>query len=160
MHPSPKVGVFPRYIFDKIVPNTIYIMQHNHHYNPKDPISIQQFVYLIPVLGFFPALWSLYRHNGTAQEQATCRLAVTLAFTWLCSNLLLQGGATITEIPQLPVLLTSSVLTTTYFLVNFGLMVRLWQKHPLWLPGISPMAEKLLRNYLGDGSPKPPSNHL
>ncbi|MBS0018765.1 MAG: hypothetical protein KFF72_20860, partial [Arthrospira sp. SH-MAG29] len=61
--------------------------------------------------------------------------------------------ASLAEIPELPVLLTSSVLTTTYFLVNFGLMVRLWKDKPLWLPAISPFAEKVMRRYLGDNPP-------
>ncbi|AMW31045.1 MULTISPECIES: hypothetical protein [Arthrospira] len=127
-------------------------MRH-HRDQPSDRISIQQFVYLIPVLGFFPALWTLYRHQGTPQERATCRLVVTLAFSWLAGNLLLRGGASLAEIPELPVLLTSSVLTTTYFLVNFGLMVRLWKDKPLWLPAISPFSEKVMRRYLGDNPP-------
>jgi hypothetical protein len=123
-------------------------MKTNDRPGDPDRRSLRQFVYLIPVIGFFPALWTLYRHDGDDRDRATCRLAVTLALAWLFGNLLLQSGATVTETSALPVLVTSSVLTTTYFIVNFGLMVRLWKNRPLWLPGVSQIAERVLGRHL------------
>ncbi|MEB3882377.1 hypothetical protein [Lyngbya sp. CCY1209] len=123
-------------------------MKSNDLHGDPDRRSLRQFVYLIPVLGFFPALWALYRQDGSDRDRATCRLAVTLALGWLFGNLLLQSGANITETSTLPVLITSSVLTTSYFIVNFGLMVRLWKNQPLWLPGVSRIAEGVLGRHL------------
>jgi hypothetical protein len=42
----------------------------------------------------------------------------------------------------------SSLLTTSYFIVALGLMVRLWKRQPLWLPGISRVAEQVVGKHL------------
>ncbi|WP_413160894.1 hypothetical protein ACL6C3_20505 [Capilliphycus salinus ALCB114379] len=122
--------------------------------NQTDPLEypdaphVRLFVYLVPVIGVFPALWTLYRRQGTPQHQATSRLAVTLALAWLLGHLALEAGSGTTEFLKMPLLLSSSILTTTYFIVCFGLMIRLWQRQPLWLPGISQLAERVLGKHL------------
>ena len=122
--------------------------------NPTDPLEYpdeQQarlFVYLVPVIGVFPALWTLYRRQGTPQHRAASRLAVTLALGWLLGHLALEAGSGATEFLKMPLLLSSSILTTSYFIVCFGLMVRLWRRQPLWLPGISQLAERVLGKHL------------
>lgn len=124
-------------------------MMSNHDpFEHPDTERQQLFVYLIPVIGFFPALWTLYRHNGTKQQQAVSRLVILLAFSWLAGLLLLEVGSQTTESLTLPMLLTSSVLTTTYFIVSWGLMVRVWKRQPLWLPGFSRVAEQVLGKHL------------
>ncbi len=117
--------------------------------NQIDPLEhpenqhIGLFVYWVPVIGVFPALWTLYRRQGTPQHLHSSRLAVTLALGWLLGHLALEAGSSASEIGRIPLLLGSSILTTSYFIVCFGLMIRLWQRQPLWLPGISPLAERL-----------------
>ena len=101
--------------------------------NPDLPASQQRdrlklFIYLVPIFGFFPALFSLYRRQGSRQEQAISRLVVTLAFGWLAAYLLLGMGAETSEVFSLRLLVTSSLLTTGYFLTNLWLMVRLWRR--------------------------------
>jgi hypothetical protein len=105
----------------------------------------RMFLYLIPIVGVFPALWTLYRRreNSDAAELATSRLAVTLAGLWLSGYILLETSAGTSETLHLPFLIASTVLTSTYFLVNLGLMVRLWKKIPLWLPGVSKISDRL-----------------
>ena len=115
--------------------------------NP-DIKHLQLFLYLIPVFGFFPALWTLYRRQGTREQQTLSRLAVTLALCWLLSYIFLGTGAQISEGLALPLLLTNSVLTSSYFLVNIWLMVRLWQRQPPQLPWISRISKRLWRKYL------------
>ena len=39
------------------------------------------FVLMIPVIGFFPALWTLYRRQGSPERKAVSRLAIALAFS-------------------------------------------------------------------------------
>ena len=119
-------------------------MNNHDPFEHPDTERLQLFVYLIPVIGFFPALWTLYRRNGTKQQQAVSRLVILLAFSWLAGLLLLEVGSQTTESLTLPLLLTSSVLTTTYFIVSWGLMVRVWKRQPLWLPGFSRVAEQVL----------------
>ncbi len=104
---------------------------------------LQLFIYLVPIVGFFPAVWTLYRRQGTKQERALSRLVITLALGWLFGYILLGTGAQTSESLTLPLLLTSSLLTSGYFLVNIWLMVRLWQRKPLRLPGISRLSDRL-----------------
>lgn len=101
------------------------------------------FIYLIPVFGFFPAWWTLYRGQGTPKEKSISRLAIALALMWLSGYILLGTGMQYSELPHLSLWIANSAFTTTYFLVNFGLMIRLWLNKPLWLPGISRIGDRL-----------------
>jgi hypothetical protein len=120
----------------------------------RDPLEnpeldrVNLFVLLIPVIGFFPALWKLYRHEGSPEHKAVSRLAIALALSWLLGHILLEAGAISAESWTLPMLLMSSLLTTSYFIVSLGLMFRLWKRQPLWLPGISHLAEQLVGKHL------------
>ena len=109
---------------------------------------LELYIYLTPVIGFFPALWTLYRHQGSREQLAVSRLAVTLAFSWLLGYILLGAGADAWESWQLPLLLTNSLLTSGYFVVSIWLMIRLWQRQPLRLPVISRIADRLVRKHL------------
>jgi hypothetical protein len=110
---------------------------------------LQLLIYLVPVIGFFPALWTLYRKQGTREQQAVSRLSVTLALGWLLGYiLLLSAGAQSSEFWTLRLLVMNSLLTSGYFLVSIGLMVRLLQRKPPRLPGISRFAEGTVRKHL------------
>ncbi len=115
--------------------------------NP-DLKRLELFLLVTPILGFFPALWNLYRRKGSQEERSASRLAVTLALMWVLGTLLLQAGSNAGEFGSLPLLLTTSLFSTSYFLVSFALMVRVWKRQPLWLPGISQIAEKVLGKHL------------
>jgi len=114
----------------------------------QDLKHLHLFFYLVPVVGFFPALWTLYRRQGNREQQAVSRLAVTLALAWLCAYLLLGTGAQVSEVLTLRLLFMNSLLTSGYFLVNLWLMVLLWQRKSLRLPGISRFAERVVRRHL------------
>lgn len=121
----------------------------------QDPYQEQKlkrlrlFIYLVPVVGFFPALWRLYRQQGDRQEQTTSRLAVTLALSWLLGYCLLWTGASQTsEFMTLRLLFANGMLTSAYFLVCFVLMVRLWRRKSLKVPGFSRIAEGVIRKHL------------
>jgi hypothetical protein len=111
---------------------------------------LQLFVYLVPVFGFFPALWTLYRRQGTREQQAVSRLSVTLALGWLLGYILLSAGAAgqASEFWMIRLLFINSLLTSGYFLVSIGLMARLWKRQHLRLPGISRIAEGTVRKHL------------
>jgi hypothetical protein len=114
----------------------------------SDLKRLQLYVYLIPVLGFFPALWTLYRRQGTREQQAVSRLSVTLAFGWLLGYIFLSAGGQASEFWTLRLLFANGLLTSGYFLVTIGLMVRLWQGKLPRLPGISRVAERTVRKHL------------
>ncbi|MCU0568132.1 MAG: hypothetical protein MUF49_16225 [Oculatellaceae cyanobacterium Prado106] len=115
----------------------------------QDSQQLQVLIYLIPVLGFFPAIWSLYRQQNSAspvdrQQRNASRLAVLLTSGWFIGYMLLGAGANLSDTHALPLLIAASLLTSGYFLVNLWLMIRLWQRKPIRLPGISALGDRLL----------------
>lgn len=92
---------------------------------------LQMFLCLVPIVGFFPSLWTLYRRNGTREQRQASQLAVKLALGWLTGNLLLQAGMQTSQGAIVPLLILASLLTSGYFLTNLWLMVRLWKRQPI-----------------------------
>jgi glucose-6-phosphate-specific signal transduction histidine kinase len=109
----------------------------------KDIQRLKLFLYLMPVVGFFPALWTLYYRSGDRQQQDLSRVIVTLTLAWLMSYLLLGIGAETIDAFSLQLWLTSSILTSSYFGVHIWLMVRLWQRKSVRLPGISQLGDRI-----------------
>ncbi len=121
----------------------------------KDPFQeenlkqLQLFIYLVPVLGLLPSLWTLYSSKGSKEQKKVSRLSVTLALSWLIAySLLWIGSAQTTEFATMRLLFINSMLTSGYFLVCLGLMVRLWKRKSPRLPLFSRIAEGFVRKYL------------
>lgn len=110
--------------------------------------QLQLFFLLTPVLGFFPALWTLYRRQGSREQQAVSRLAVTLALGWLITYTLLAFSWDTPQLWTLRLLLTNGLLTSGYFGVSIWLMIRVRQGKLPRLPGISSIAEGAIRKHL------------
>jgi len=110
--------------------------------NPAEQ-HLKLFLYLVPVVGFFPALWSLYYRSGTKQEKDLSRVVVTLTLSWLMAYILLGVGADVSDSAAVPLLISSSVITSGYFLTNIWLMIRLWQRKSVRLPIISQIGDRL-----------------
>jgi hypothetical protein len=118
-------------------------------YKEHDLDRLQTFFCLIPVLGFFPALWILYRQQGHSKQLSeqlnVSRLVVTLTLGWLLGYLLLGASAQLSHasiVSTLSLLILSSLLTSGYFLANLWLMIRLWQRKSLRLPGFSQLGDR------------------
>ncbi|MHC5936283.1 hypothetical protein [Nostoc sp.] len=117
--------------------------------NPQCPIpKTQLLLYLIPIIGFFPSLWTLYRGQGSREQLATSRLSITLALIWLLGYLLLASGAATSDFLTLRLFILNSFLTSGYFLVSVWLILRLMQGKSGRLPGFSTLAERVLGKYL------------
>jgi uncharacterized membrane protein YqjE len=114
----------------------------------SDLNRLQIFVSLIPVIGFFPALWTLYRRQGTKEQQTASRLSVTLAFAWLLGYIFLSVGEEYSDFFSLRLLIMNTMLTSGYFVVSLALMVRVWQRKSLRLAGITSVAEGIVRKHL------------
>ncbi|HIK56004.1 MAG TPA: hypothetical protein IGS37_12675 [Synechococcales cyanobacterium M55_K2018_004] len=112
-------------------------------YDPQAMKRLRMFVYLIPVIGFFPALWSLYRKQGDRREQIVSRTAVVMALVWIVGYVSLGSGAQSSESLGLSLWIANSVLTSGYFVTNLWLMLRLWQGKSTWLPGVSEVGDRL-----------------
>ncbi len=106
--------------------------------------KIQLILYLIPAIGFFPSLWTIYRRQGNREQLAVCRLSITLAFTWLLGYALLATGAATSDFLALRLLILNSFCTSGYFLVSIWLIFRIIQGKSHRLPGLSNLAQKLL----------------
>jgi hypothetical protein len=108
----------------------------------------QLLLYLIPIIGVFPSLWTLYRHQGNREQRAVSRLSLTLGFTWLLGYLFLATGAATSEFLALRLLILNTFLTSGYFLVSLWLIVRIIQGKSRRLPGFSNLAEQVVGKYL------------
>lgn len=116
-------------------------MKRPDPYGERDLKRLQMFITLIPIVGFFPALWALYRQQGSREQRQVCRLVVTLAMGWIVGYVLLAAGIHSTN--DVSLLIMSSLLTSGYFLINIWLMVRLWQRKSLRVPGVSQISDRL-----------------
>ncbi|WP_438822863.1 hypothetical protein [Nostoc favosum] len=117
--------------------------------NAQCPIpKTQLLLYLIPIIGFFPSLWTLYRGQGSREQLAISRMSITLALTWLLGYLLLATGAATSDFFGLRLFILNSFLTSGYFLVSVWLILRLMQGKSGRLPGFTTLAERVLGKYL------------
>jgi hypothetical protein len=111
----------------------------------RDLQHLQSFIYLIPVIGAIPALWILSRGQGTREQRSTSRAALMLAFVWAVGYVLLAAGTHSANGSPLPFLVLSSLLTSSYFVASVWLMMRVWQRKPLNLPGMPQESDRPLR---------------
>jgi len=105
-------------------------------------------LYLIPIIGFFPSLWTLYRGHGSREQLAISRLSITLALSWMFGYLLLASPAATSDFFTLRLFILNSFLTSGYFLVSIWLILRVIQGKSRRLPGFSTLAERVLGKYL------------
>jgi hypothetical protein len=133
-------------------------MKNLEHSNNRNLNHLKLFFYLIPILGFFPSLWTLYHHGNQSrgvggvggvgeqecqrEQLALSRLSVTLSGCWLLGYFLLGIGAE-SEFFKLRFLMLNTLLTSGYFLVSIWLMFRLSSGKSVRLPGFSRLAERV-----------------
>lgn len=99
-------------------------------------------IYLLPVVGVLPALWTLYRTSANSEQKKASRLSIMLLLLWLISYIsLFMGAGQASDIFAFRLLYTNALLTTGYFVICFGLMFRLQQGKSPYLPLISYLIE-------------------
>jgi hypothetical protein len=96
--------------------------------------SLKLMLYFMPVFGIIPALWSLNHESSTRAERNASRMAIKLALTWFASYMLFDVGAQNIDALHLPLLLTSSLITSGYFVMNLWLVILLWQRKSVDVP--------------------------
>ena len=108
---------------------------------------LETFLYLTPVIGLLPSMWAIYRRQRDKRQLAVCRLSIFLTFTWLTLYLGLDVGADLaggsTSI-GVRLLFANGLLTSGYFITSLWLMMLLWQKKSVRLPGFSALAERTI----------------
>ena len=124
------------------------LSQEPTHHRDLDALSrLETFLYLTPVVGLLPSMWAIYRCQRDKRQLAVCRLSVLLAFTWLSIYLSLNVGADLSGASAVGyrLLFLNSLTTSGYFMASVWLMVLLWQKKSLRLPGFSVLAERTIQ---------------
>jgi hypothetical protein len=127
-----------------------------HHRDIDALAKLETFLYLTPVIGLLPSIWAIYRRQKDKRELAACRLSILLAFLWLTTYLSLNVGADLSGASALGLrlLFLNSLATSSYFITSLWLMMLLWQKKSLRLPGFSALAERTI-NLSEPAAPQP-----
>lgn len=100
------------------------------------------YIYLFPVLGLIPSLWTLSQGKGTPQQKSVSRLSVSLTICWLITYALLWGGASQTsDFLSLRLSYLNALLTSGYFVVSFALMFSIWRGKQPRLSSLSNIAK-------------------
>lgn len=121
--------------------------QEPTHHRDIDALKrLETFLYLTPVIGLLPSIWAIYRRQRDKRELAVCRLSILLAFIWLSTYLSLNVSADLSGASSLGLrlLFLNSLATSSYFIASLWLMMLLWQKKSLRLPGFSALAERTI----------------
>lgn len=120
--------------------------QATRHRDRDALAKLETFLYLTPVIGLLPSMWAIYRRQKDKRDLAVCRLSIFLAFTWLTVYLTLNVGADLSGASTvgLRLLFLNSLVTSGYFIASVWLMMLLWQKKSLKLPGFSILAERTI----------------
>ena len=85
-------------------------------------------VYLLPVVGAIPALWTLYRDRANSEQKKASRMSLVLLSLWLVSYIsLLVGADRTSDVLSFRLLYGNALITTGYFLICFVLLFRLKQ---------------------------------
>ena len=123
---------------------------NNQSYSPRQvDLYLKLWIYLLPVVGVIPAIWTLSRTQNIPttsenfalqdnailrQQQKASRLAINLMLVWLSSYALFSlGAANVSDIMSFRLLYTNAIVTTGYFLTCTWLMSRLG-KNKLFAP--------------------------
>jgi len=107
-------------------------------FNEKKLKQTQLYIYLLPVFGLIPSLWTLSQGQGDAQQKSISRLSVTLTVGWLLIYTLLWASANDTsELLSFRLAYINALVSSGYFLACFALMFRLWLRKKPGLSGLN-----------------------
>lgn len=90
--------------------------------------QIQLFIYLVPLIGLIPALWTLLRRQSDPSTRKVSRISLNLAIAWLIAYALLWFASTQTpELLSFRLLYLNTLLTSGYFLACLLMIFNLWR---------------------------------
>ena len=95
----------------------------------------QLWIYLLPVVGVIPSLWTLSRDSADSEHKKTSRISLILTIIWLSTYFSLWlGAAQTSDLLSFRLLYTNALITTSYFLICFGLMFQISQGKSPYFP--------------------------
>ena len=110
--------------------------------------KLQLWIYLLPVVGVVPSLWTLYRGKASYEQKQASRLCLVLLLLWLISYVsLFVGAGKASDLLAFRLLYANTLITSSYFLICLGLMFRLRKGKSPYLPLISSLAKTSKDNY-------------
>ncbi len=105
---------------------------NNSHNDPFQEVKLEklaQITRLIPVVGWVPALWTVYQHQGSRQVLSVSRFSLKLTVIWaIAYSLLWFSSLQTSETLTVRLLYLNGLLTSGYILVCLGSMFRIWQR--------------------------------
>lgn len=100
-----------------------------NNYNSESEKKSRQLklgIYYLPIVGVIPSLWTLSRNRSDLEHRKASRLSIKLTMIWICSySLLFISSNQTSELLNLRLLYTNALVTTSYFLICLGLILRL-----------------------------------
>ena len=112
-------------------------MSHQYYSAKHTQRHLELWIYLLPIVGVIPSLWTLYRAQSKPlgyeeiyrEKQKASRLSISLALVWLTSySLLSLNIANFSDVISFRLLYANAIVTTGYFLTCTFLMTRLNKK--------------------------------
>ena len=106
-------------------------------YSHKIERHLKLWIYLLPVVGIIPAVWTLYqlkKNNQTdldeyREQKKASQLSIRLSLIWLISySSLSLGAAGTADITSFRLLYANAIFTTIYFVTCTAMMIRLSSK--------------------------------
>ncbi|MEM8640361.1 MAG: hypothetical protein AAGG51_16330 [Cyanobacteria bacterium P01_G01_bin.54] len=119
------------------IPNSEFRIPNSDPYGERPLQRLMMFLYLVPGFGIFPALWTLYRRQGSRRQQQVSRVAVGLGLAWFITyGGLGLGAEQMSDIARFRLLFLNGMATTGYVVFCLSLMLRVWRNQSVRLPGL------------------------
>lgn len=102
--------------------------------NNNDPLKenklkfLKLLIILLPIIGCFPALWTLYQSGSTSEEKKVSRVSISLGISWLIAYILLGIGAgNPSDLISFRLMYLNGLITSGYFLACVVFMFGVWR---------------------------------
>jgi hypothetical protein len=125
-------------------------MNKNYPSKQDNLDKFQLSLYMLPIVGIVPSLWSLFSGQSNLQQKKVSRTSINLMLIWLFLYISLWLGSNITtELLSLRLLYLNGLLTTGYFLSCLSLAIAIWQGKTPNLPWLNFFGKtKVVKNEL------------
>lgn len=90
--------------------------------------KFQLSLYLLPIVGIIPSLWTLFSQTSNPQQKKVSRTSINLILIWLLVYVSLWlSSQNTSELVAIRLLYLNGLLTTGYFLSCLGFTIAIWQ---------------------------------